>query len=231
MKFEWNETLRGASDEELLEDRRRSAKSIGRDTITRAEYEKIGRGHPCTIHRRFGSWTNALKRAGLQPSRSKMGITNEELFDNLKSLWISLGRQPSYSEVKAPNSRFSSGTYENRFGSWSKALRSFIEWVNSGAEDKADGLEPAPTEIAPANQVGPIKRRTRREITDRQRFRVLVRDGFRCTAYGASPLTLPGTELHVDHILPWSEGGETTDDNLKCRCAQCNLGKGNAFNA
>ena len=135
MKFELNETLRGASDEELLEDLCQSAKSIGRDTITRAEYEKIGRGHPCTIHRRFGSWTNALKRAGLQPSRSKIGITDEELFDNLKSLWISLGRQPSYSEVKAPNSRFSSGTYENRFGSWSKARRSFIEWVNSGAED------------------------------------------------------------------------------------------------
>lgn len=37
MKFELEESLRGASDEYLLEDVRRSAKAIGKDTITIAE--------------------------------------------------------------------------------------------------------------------------------------------------------------------------------------------------
>ena len=63
-------------------------------------------------------------------------------------------------------------------------------------------------------QAGSAKHRTRREVSDRQRFRILVRDGFRCRACGASPLTQAGVELHVDHVLPWSKGGETTDDNL-----------------
>lgn len=228
MKFELEESLRGAPDEELLEDLRRSAKALGRETITMAEYEEVGKTHPSTIQRRFGSWPKALELAGLQPSRSKIGISDDELFENIKSLWISLGRQPRYGEVKAPSSLFSAGTYENRFGSWSKALGRFVEWVNS------DQPQESVEEQSAANittQTPSAKRRTRREISDRQRFRILVRDGFRCKSCGASPLIQPGVELHVDHIFPWSKGGETTDDNLESKCKQCNLGKGNAFNA
>ena len=80
-------------------------------------------------------------------------------------------------------------------------------------------------------QMNLAKRRTRREISDRQRFRILVRDGFRCKSCGKSPFAEPDVELHVDHVLPWSKGGETTDYNLETKCKQCNLGKGNAFNA
>ena len=68
MKFELEESLRGASDEKLLEDLRQSAKALGRETITMAEYEEVGKTHPSTIQRRFGSWPKALKLAGLQPS-------------------------------------------------------------------------------------------------------------------------------------------------------------------
>lgn len=227
MKFELEESLRGASDEELLEDLRRSAKGLGRETITFSEYEKIGKAHPSTIQRRFDSWTQALKLAGLQPSRSKIGITDDELFENIKSLWISLGRQPRYSEVRASTSQFSAGTYENRFGSWSKALGLFVAWVNSDSPEQPqpDVEEKQSTAV----RIASAKRRTRREISDRQRFRILVKDGFRCKSCGASPLTMSGVELHVDHILPWSKGGETTDDNLEAKCKQCNLGKGNAF--
>lgn len=232
MKFELEDNLRGSPDEELLEDMRRSAKEIGRDTITMAEYGEVGKAHPSTIQRRFGSWFKALELAGLQPSRSKFGITDEELLENIKSLWISLGRQPRYTEVKTPCSQFSVGTYENRFGSWSKALRKFVEWVNSDTSDQLQsntGIELVT--VGTTVQTGLSKRRTRREISDRQRFRILVRDGFHCKSCGASPLIKPGVELHVDHILPWSKGGETTDDNLETKCKQCNLGKGNAFNA
>lgn len=232
MKFELEESLRGAPDEELLEDMRRSAKALGRETITIAEYEERGKAHPSTIQRRFGSWPKALKLAGLQPSRSKIGITNDELFENIKSLWISLGRQPRYGEVRAPSSQFSAGTYENRFGSWLKALGGFVAWVNSDSpEQPQQDVEEEQGAAGTTVQIASAKGRTRREISDRQRFRILVRDGFRCKSCGASPLVKPGVELHVDHILPWSKGGETTDDNLETKCKQCNLGKGNAFNA
>ena len=232
MKFELEENARGASDEELLEDLRRCAKAIGRNTVTMREYDAIGKAHSQTIRQRFGSWPNALERAGLQPSRSKIGITDEELFENIKSLWISLGRQPRRAEVKTPGSRFSSGPYEKRFGSWSNALREFVAWVNSDSPGQPQQQEATPNqgEAESTVQTGSAKRRTRREISERQRFRILVRDGFRCRACGVSPLVQPGVELHVDHILPWSKGGETTDDNLETKCKQCNLGKGDAFN-
>lgn len=231
MKFDLEESIRGASDEELLDDMRRCAKAIGRDTITIAQYGEIGKAHPCTIQRRFGSWFNALRLAGLQPSRSKIGITNEELFENLKSLWISLGRQPRYDEVKAPSSQFSVGTYEYRFDTWTKALRAFVAWVNSDGPEQNPQEEAGREAVDSTIQRAATKRRTRREISERQRFRILVRDGFRCRACGASPLEQRGIELHVDHIVPWSKGGETTDDNLETKCKRCNLGKGNAFEA
>jgi 5-methylcytosine-specific restriction endonuclease McrA len=231
MKFESEQSLRGASDDELLEDLRCSAKALGRETITMAEYEEVGKTHPSTIQRRFGSWSKALELAGLQPSRSKIGITDDELFENIKSLWIGLGRQPRYNEVQAPSSQFSAGTYENRLGSWLKALRRFVEWINSDSSDQPQqNLEGEKSVSDSAMQIASAKRRTRREISDRQGFRILVRDGFRCKACGASPLIQQAVELHVDHILPRSKSGETTDDNLESKCKQCNLGKGNAFN-
>jgi len=59
-----------------------------------------------------------------------------------------------------------------------------------------------------------------------------MRDGFTCKKCGRSPMNeMGGIELHVDHILPWSKGGETVQNNLETKCKKCNLGKGNAFNA
>ncbi len=233
MKFELEENNRGVTDEELLDDMRRCAQAIGRDTITTAEYERIGKAHPCTIRRRFGSWPKALEQAGLQPSWTKHGVADEELFENIRSLWISLGRQPRKAEVTAATSRFAGCTYARRFGSWPKALKQFVAWVNSESpeEPQQEDSETNQGSAGSAVQAESAKRRTRWEVSDRQRFRILVRDGFRCRACGASPLTQAGVELHVDHVLPWSKGGETTDDNLLTKCKQCNLGKGNAFNA
>ena len=69
------------------------------------------------------------------------------------------------------------------------------------------------------------QRRTSRNINVRLRFRVLQRDNFKCCACGASPAKDVSVELHVDHILPWSKGGETVFENLQTLCSKCNLGK------
>jgi len=241
MKFELEELGRRLADEELLEDMRRCAKANGRDSVTKAEYESTGKAHPSTIERRFGSWVKALEQAGLHPTRVthgvtrpvKYGVTDQELFENIKSLWITLGRQPRARDLTTPGSEFPAQRYQRRFGSWSGALKEFVAWVNSDSsgEPQQEATETNQGSSGSAVQVGSSKRRSRRDVSDRQRFRVLVRDGFRCRACGASPLTHVGVELHVDHVLPWSKGGETTDDNLLTKCKQCNLGKGNAFHA
>lgn len=227
MKFELDKTLRGASDEEVLDDVRRCADALGKRTLTIAEYEELGIAHPSMVQRRFGSWTRALGMAGLEQSRSKIGISNEELFENLRSIWVKLNRQPKYMEMKSPFSEYSVGTYEKRFRGWRNALIAFVEWVNTDEGGPNVGDEQGVTQQASGRK----KTRTPREPSERQRFRILLRDGFRCLSCGASPLNGPGVELHVDHIIPWSKFGETVDSNLQTKCSRCNLGKGNVFEA
>ncbi len=67
--------------------------------------------------------------------------------------------------------------------------------------------------------------RTTRVISKALRYNVLKRDNFKCCACGASPAKDPSVELHIDHIIPWSKGGETTIDNLQTLCSECNIGK------
>ena len=64
-----------------------------------------------------------------------------------------------------------------------------------------------------------------RTISDKLRYQVLKRDNFKCCACGASPAKDPSVELHIDHIIPWSKGGENTEENLQTLCSKCNLGK------
>lgn len=66
-----------------------------------------------------------------------------------------------------------------------------------------------------------------RTISVGLRYQILKRDNFKCRICGASPAKDSSVELHIDHIIPYSKGGKTTDDNLQTLCAACNLGKSN----
>ena len=71
--------------------------------------------------------------------------------------------------------------------------------------------------------------KTSRVISDNLRYQVLKRDNFKCCACGASPAKDASVELHIDHIIPWSKGGENKIDNLQTLCSKCNLGKGDSL--
>ena len=66
---------------------------------------------------------------------------------------------------------------------------------------------------------------TKRDVSVSLRFKVFKRDNFKCCICGASPAKDPSVELHADHIIPWSKGGETKIENLQTLCSKCNLGK------
>ena len=67
--------------------------------------------------------------------------------------------------------------------------------------------------------------KTKRDIPVSLRYQILKRDNFKCCMCGASPATDQSIILHIDHIKPWSKGGETTFENLQTLCSKCNLGK------
>jgi len=219
-------------DEVLLADLVRVANKLNNPKITIADYEKFSKYTPQTMHARFGSWNKAKQKANLEITGHE--YTTEELFQNILELWTLLGRQPRYGEVISPNSKFNGSTYARRFGSWKSALEAFIDYVNSDNlnEENIDNSLPL---IPITNNIQNYKetqnkikiKRTPRGINLRLRWTVLKRDNFSCRKCGRSPAKDQRIILHVDHIIPWSKGGETATNNLETLCEQCNLGKSN----
>jgi hypothetical protein len=228
MKFELSPSNRGATDRDMLSDLRRCADDLGQRSVTPQQYRELGKFGERTFAKRFGSWSRALQLAQLEPNKVS-SYSESELFENIRDVWMALGRQPQYRDIQRSTSRFSVKVYRTTFGSWSEALREFVLWVNN--EDNEESTKDADAAINADEPPSSVRRITRREISDRLRFRILMRDAFCCRSCGASPLKELGVELHVDHIVPWSIGGETIDTNLETKCARCNLGKGNAFSA
>ena len=64
---------------------------------------------------------------------------------------------------------------------------------------------------------------SKERIPTNLRKRVIERDGLRCV-YCDDDLT--NAEVHLDHVIPESQGGPTTYNNLQVTCRKCNLAKG-----
>ncbi len=63
-------------------------------------------------------------------------------------------------------------------------------------------------------------------MTSALRKKILQRDGYICKKCGNSTQNEPNLLLEVDHIIPISKGGLTTEDNLQTLCWKCNRAKG-----
>ncbi len=212
MDFKLRTNARHFSDDQLLVDLKRVAKIYGKETIGQREYGLKGNFTHKNFYKRFGSWNHALKKAGLKVIVSKT-ISNEELFDNLEAIWRRLGRQPFYTEISRPVSKFAIDTYCRRFGSWLKACEVFIRYKKQ---------DPGFVKLLKEKPV--LRTRT---ITEKMRLQIFKRDNYACRKCGKSPSNSLGVTLHLDHIIPFSEGGANSLDNLQTLCAKCNLGKGN----
>lgn len=72
-----------------------------------------------------------------------------------------------------------------------------------------------------------------RGITPQLRIQILERNGFTCQLCGAGagdPDDLEPSRkvrLHIDHIVPVSQGGTNTYDNLRAVCSTCNQARSN----
>lgn len=211
--FELESFHRDIPDDDLIADLKHVSEKLGRKRVTFREYNLVGKFSSGTITVRFGSWLGALEKAGLEKTVER-NISNDALFKNIVELWGKLGRQPKSRDLTSELSAYSSSTYAERFGGWRKALDEFVIWSN----DQNIPVEP--------RDLSDLKtRKTARNVNWRLRAQVLMRDSARCRLCGVTPAD--GAKLHVDHIHPWSKGGETVIENLQILCETCNLGKGN----
>src|SRR3989338_8059893 len=166
MKFELDNYNRNTPDETLIADLKRVANDLGKSP-TIDEYNERGNYHATTITRHFGNWFKALEIAGLEKTRSPLNISEEELFKNIEEVWLKLGRQPRYQEVQKPLSRYSAGTYDNRFGSFRKALEAFVTYINNEPSDPRQIIEKG------ALPTLETRHKTKRDINWRLRFIVM----------------------------------------------------------
>jgi hypothetical protein len=219
---QFNDQSEAWTREEIVQQMQTVSRKLNRTIITQRDLiDHTGITHR-PIKRLFGSLKKALVAAGLSQSPLGMRYTDEECYENLLDVWTALGRQPFYSEMKTPPSRVGPKAYVLRWGGWRNALAAFIERVNQDIPDEPTIKSESVIEPSVASS----PKRTSRDIPLGLRYKILSRDRFRCVIDGKSPATHFAVTLHVDHIKPWSKGGETVAENLRTLCSDCNLGKG-----
>jgi hypothetical protein len=215
------------SDQDVFLEMKRVHALVGGTSLTAKEFDRHSKLTSSTmIRHRLGSWPKALQKAELPLSVMGHRYTDEDCLENLVNVWTHYGRQPEYREMKLPPSVVGPKAYIVRWGTWRKALKAFVEWANAD-----DPIEPEPN---PQPRPGKPKRPSlrpedRHDIPPRLRWKVGVRDRFRCVACGRSPATDLGCHLEPDHIKPWADGGKTVLENLQMLCKTCNIGKGKSY--
>lgn len=210
------------------------AKKFGYRKFTCREFDSRASIKHQTVLREFKDWTNTmtflserLSKKGIelqsrQKPKRKDYISDKEIFDEMEKIWNKLGHRPSKIEWDSANSQFNYNTICKHFNGWTNACLKFIEH-KMGKAVLADDTNKISKEISTIK----IKnKKKRREMPLKLRLKVLQKDNFRCVLCGKSPALDFGTVLHIDHIIPFSKGGETTLNNLRTLCAECNWGKG-----
>ncbi len=218
------------SDEDVLEALRDLAKRLGKTDLIQDEIDEHLPFSSGILRKRWGGLRASLEAAGLHATKQGRRYTEEECFDNMLVVWTHYGRPPMYKEMSQPPSMVGGKAYMLRFGTWNKALAAFVERVNQDRppEPKAT-QEPIVQAIVRSPVLSGKIFEDRRDIPLGLRFRVFHRDRFKCVICGDHPARNAECTLHVDHILPWSRGGKTREDNLRTLCETCNVGRGNRF--
>jgi len=231
-----------ATKEILLAELKRVASTSLSDVLDFQTYKECGGTYSIgTFQHYFGSWKNAVGKISLKDGHRIN--TDEDLFSEIQSLWEIFGRQPKTSDIKRDGG-ISLNVFQRRFGSWTKAIHAFCRDRKGEPDERLEvsdsiGSLSESIKLAEAqaiqektdesDETETIIMTTPRFPSPRLRFRVLQRDNFTCVKCGRSPTNEDGVKLHVDHIKPYSKGGETIIENLQTLCQKCNVGKGDVI--
>ena len=227
-KVRKNRLSRAMSETDLVHELQRVHSITGRDVLSAEEFARLSVIGVGAIRGRFGTWQNALTVAGISQSNHAKRYSDEECFENLVAVWTHYGRVPQYLEMKQAPSVVGPKAYVVRWGTWRKSLKTFVEWANAEGEISEGATSSGDeTSVEPKPSV-PLVRKEEdcREVRPGLRFKVFMRDRFRCLACGRSPATHLHIELHADHIVSVHDKGKTAIENLQTLCQDCNLGKG-----
>jgi hypothetical protein len=117
-------TLTDYSDESLLTEIRRVASALHGDRLTVEKFNKLSRVHSSTLQKRFGSFTNAIERAGVVQDIAPhlRQITREQLIEAVRVYMVEFPEKSPTSDEIAKRLGFHRSTIGHKFGSWAKVL-------------------------------------------------------------------------------------------------------------
>lgn len=126
IKFELNEYKRELSDDEILNDIKNVAETLGVDYISISTYKKYGKYSQTAIQHHFGTWKNAVSKVGLRsernPNELKL-ISDEEYCQDLQKVANLINSDTVPYEAYKKYGRFSAEHICHRFGKWNTALQ------------------------------------------------------------------------------------------------------------
>jgi len=105
-----------------------------------------------------------------------------------------------------------------------------VHWFDDWPDESTGNIHIVPVEYILYERGEPVYSRdngnrepemviTRIAVSEHLRNRVYERDGHKCCKCGTE------MDLSVDHVVPFSRGGETIFDNLQTLCMTCNRKK------
>jgi hypothetical protein len=153
------------TDDELFEAIKDVAERVGHPP-TLKEFREFGEYSVTLYYNRFGSWQDALVKAGYEPRSPQEKLAEEELRDELRRLASELGHVPTVEEMNAEGEYWAS-TYRNRFGSWADA----VEAAGFDSEKTGSAISPG-TLLEELRRLGDElgKRPTVREMDEKGEF-------------------------------------------------------------
>lgn len=111
---------RNIPDEKLLNHLRELHDDLER-VPTSNDVREVGEYGEATYTRRFDTWNQALKAAGLEPTHER-DYDEEILLKNLREMADELGRPPTVNEM-TERGKYGANTYYRKWGNWDAALR------------------------------------------------------------------------------------------------------------
>lgn len=223
--------------EKMLDELEKAAKKFDYIEFGYRDFDKVANISSAVVKKGFGSWKKALNvlkeylnKKGLDLALRKFSpnriYSDIDIFNEMERIWSQLGHRPSRTEWELSSPKISYNGIKQRFGGWQKVCLKFIEYKMGHVIEIDEGkrnIEGKQEEKKNNNyKVGDT-----RSIPLGIRIRVLNRDSYRCVKCGRSPATDVGIKLHLDHKVPFSRGGKSTEENLQTLCQDCNIGKGN----
>jgi hypothetical protein len=119
---------RGITREDLIERLQAVAAKLGKDTVSRIEFQRESGIREYHVLKYFDGWNDFVRAAGLEPNTSNQRLTDDELFEALRDAYIEAGGIIPRTPLRRLLRHGESG-YTKRFGRWQNVHAQFRVWL------------------------------------------------------------------------------------------------------